>query len=170
MLSCPYISGPTTHFFLSQTCSYQNVVCSIPAHCAAPLKGSNAVHEHRLCFTHTPWSYIPSASLAHLGFSFFLCPAILLLLLVEKRGLWGMRCILICIPDTYVYSLPDPDIGTVAVTYHSSASIAFCTICSVTISICTATGGALRSQRGQVDSMCAHADQALSSGGGHLEW
>jgi len=74
------------------------------------------------------------------------------------------------IPNTYVYSLPDPDIGNVAVTYPSSTSIAFYAIYPVTISICTAAGGALRSQCGQVDSMCAHADQAVSSGGGHLEW
>jgi len=69
------------------------------------------------------------------------------------------------IPDTYVYSLPDPCIGTVAVTL-----IASCTIDSVTFCTCTAAGGALRPQCGQVDSMCAHADQAVSSGGGHLEW
>jgi hypothetical protein len=73
------------------------------------------------------------------------------------------------IPNTYVYSLPDPDTGNAAVTYPSSTLIVFCAIYSVTISICTAAGGALRSQLGQVDSMFAHADQAVSSGGGHLE-
>ena len=73
------------------------------------------------------------------------------------------------IPNTYVYSLPDSDIGNVAVTYPGSTSIAFCAIYSVTICMCTAAGGALRSQCRQVDSMCAHADQAVSSGGGHPE-
>lgn len=74
------------------------------------------------------------------------------------------------IANTYVYSLPDPDVGNVAVTYPSSTVVVFCTIYSVTISVCTAAGGALQSQCRQVDSMCAHADQAVSSGGGHLEW
>lgn len=73
------------------------------------------------------------------------------------------------IPNTYVHFLLDPDIGNVAVTYPRSTLIVFCTIYSVTISICTAAGGALRSQCGQLDSVCAHADQAVSSGGGHLE-
>jgi len=48
-----------------------------------------------------------------------------------------------CIPDTYVYSLPDPDIGNVAVTFPTSTLIIFCAMYPVTISICTAAGGAL---------------------------
>jgi hypothetical protein len=72
-------------------------------------------------------------------------------------------------PDTDVYSLPDPDIDNVAVTCPSSTSVMFCTIYCVTVSMCTAAGGALRSQCGQVDGMFAHADQAVSSGGCHLE-
>jgi hypothetical protein len=44
------------------------------------------------------------------------------------------------IPDTYVYSLPDPDTGGVAVTYPGSTSVVLCTIYSVTICICTAAG------------------------------
>jgi len=62
------------------------------------------------------------------------------------------------IPNTYVYCLPHPDIGNVAVAYAGSTSVIFRTIYRATVSVFTAAGGALRSQCRQVDSMCAHAD------------